>query len=87
MRSEAVEKYLYVLLRSVTMSEQIENALLIPGVGVVGRGISVRPRQPYQLREIITKRNQSRPYYSKETGETYIEVPTPFDHDHRFQYE
>lgn len=41
------------------------------GLDVVGRGIHLRPRQPYSLRPVLFARNGWRTYTSKETGQTY----------------
>jgi hypothetical protein len=43
----------------------------LPGLEVVGRGIHLRPYQPYQLAQLLFKRDKSRPIASKETGTTY----------------
>ena len=44
----------------------------LPGVEVVGRGIYLRPRQPYELKDFLLKQDNHQPYVSKETGETYL---------------
>lgn len=44
---------------------------LITGLEVVGRGIYIRPRQPYELKDVLFERKDFRPYISKETGEEY----------------
>ncbi|MCP4110771.1 MAG: hypothetical protein GY749_35465 [Desulfobacteraceae bacterium] len=46
--------------------------LPIPGLEAVGRGICLRPYQPYELKDILFKRDKgTRAYYSKETDQTY----------------
>jgi hypothetical protein len=53
--------------------------LPISGLEVVGRGIYLRPQQPYELKEILFKReNDQTYYYSKETGQTYM-VPEGYE--------
>ena len=43
----------------------------LPGLDVVGRGIHLRPYQPYALAQVLFKRDQSRVINSKETGQSY----------------
>lgn len=49
--------------------------LPLPGAGIVGRGVNLRPRQPYQLKGILTQllemQSEERDIYSKETDQTY----------------
>ncbi|MEM7130901.1 MAG: hemopexin repeat-containing protein [Chloroflexota bacterium] len=58
------------------MTETTKVHLPLPGVGVVGRGVSIRPRQPYQLKDLLpqlTKSDgQDKRIYSKETDQTYL---------------
>ena len=44
---------------------------IIPGLEVVGRGVYLRPNQPYELKEVLFDRTTSAVYRSKETGLTY----------------
>ena len=44
---------------------------LMPGLEVVGRGIHLRPYQPYALAQLLFKREKSRVVSSKETGQSY----------------
>jgi hypothetical protein len=60
------------------MTNQSKEFLPIPGLEVVGRGIYLRPHQPYELKDVLFKRENPRPYYSKETGETYF-VPDVYE--------
>ncbi len=50
----------------------------IPGLDVVGRGVYVRPQQPYELKGILFPRSNDQHYYSKETGQTYA-VPEGYE--------
>ncbi len=43
----------------------------LPGLEVVGRGIHLRPYQPYTLARVLFSRDQLRPISSKETSATY----------------
>lgn len=43
----------------------------LPGLEVVGRGIYLRPYQPYTLARVLFERDAMRPISSKETGTTY----------------
>lgn len=43
----------------------------MPGLEVVGRGIYLRPYQPYQLGQVLFKREKHRVITSKETKESY----------------
>ncbi len=57
-------------------SEPVEQAtnselLPVPGLEMVGRGVYLRPYRPYELKDVIFKRENERPYYSQETGKTY----------------
>ncbi|MGQ4808637.1 hypothetical protein NKDENANG_02024 [Candidatus Entotheonellaceae bacterium PAL068K] len=53
------------------MITQAREFLPISGLEVVGRGVYLRPYQPYELKDILFKRNNNRTYYSKETEQTY----------------
>lgn len=50
----------------------------MPGLEVVGRGIHLRPYQPYQLAQLLFKREQDHVIYSKETKESYL-LPTGYE--------
>lgn len=50
---------------------------LLPGMEVVGRGIYLRPSQPYQLKRYVFPRANYHRFYSTETGETY-QLPDGF---------
>ena len=44
----------------------------LPGTEVVGRGIYLRPRQPYALKDALIKQDKWHPYYSKETEQHFF---------------
>lgn len=44
----------------------------MPGLEVVGRGIHLRPYQPYSLGQLLFKRDEMRVISSKETKESYL---------------
>jgi hypothetical protein len=50
----------------------------LPGLEVVGRGIFLRPYQPYSLGQLLFKRDQHRTISSKETKETYA-IPVGYE--------
>ncbi len=51
---------------------------IIPGLEVVGRGVYLRPNQPYQLKTVLFDRTEYVPYFSKETAITYA-VPVGYE--------
>jgi hypothetical protein len=53
---------------------------VIPGLEVVGRGVYLRPGQPYELKEVLFERPSVEAYYSKETGLSYA-VPVGYQVD------
>lgn len=53
------------------MSEQPPVFLPMPGLEVVGRGVYLQPYQPYQLRQILFKRDNLRSYRSSDTAQPY----------------
>jgi hypothetical protein len=53
------------------MAEQTHNLPPLPGTGVVGRGIYLRPHQTYMLKDFLFKRGEDYPYTSVETGSTF----------------
>jgi hypothetical protein len=52
----------------------------IPGLEVVGRGIHLRPYQPYALTQLLFKREQTRVVSSKETEQSYS-IPEGYEVD------
>lgn len=54
------------------MDTETGNYKQIPGLELVGRGIYLRPYHPYELKDILFKRENYRTHYSKETDETYL---------------
>lgn len=55
-----------------------QHLLPMPGLEVVGRGVYLRPQQPYELKDILFTRQNDRAYYSPETGQTYT-VPEGYE--------
>jgi len=53
------------------MSDTFTELPAIPGLGMVGRGIYLRPQQPFELKEILFRQANKQIYPSKETGESY----------------
>jgi hypothetical protein len=51
---------------------------LLPGLEVVGRGIYLRPYQPYQLGQLLFKHDEIRVTTSKETHESYL-IPVGYE--------
>jgi hypothetical protein len=62
------------------MAEPNSNLSLIPGLEVVGRGVYLRPYQPYELTQVLFKRDQYKVSRSKETGQSYS-VPEGYEVD------
>lgn len=60
------------------MTTQTTTLLPIPGLEVVGRGVDLRPKQPYELKDILFKRENEQAYNSKETGQIYT-VPEGYE--------
>jgi hypothetical protein len=60
------------------MTTQTTALLPIPGLEVVGRGVYIRPKQPYELKDVLFKRENEQAYNSKETGQTYT-VPEGYE--------
>jgi len=54
-----------------TVAEQ-RDLRLLPGLEVVGRGIYLRPYQPYSLGQLVFKRDEMRVTASKEARESYL---------------
>jgi MAC/Perforin domain/Hemopexin len=52
----------------------------LPGLEVVGRGVYLRPNQPYELKDVLFDRHNAVPYHSNETGLTY-DVPEGYQVD------
>ncbi len=44
----------------------------MPGMDMVGRGVYIRPQQPFELKEILFTRANEIDYFSKETNQTYL---------------
>lgn len=51
---------------------------LLPGLDMVGRGVYLRPQQPFELRRLLFHRDTWQLYHSKETSETY-QIPEGYD--------
>lgn len=51
---------------------------LIPGLDMVGRGIYLRPQQPFELKGVLFRQPGHQTYPSKETGQTY-RVPSGYE--------
>lgn len=52
--------------------------LPMPGLDMVGRGIYLRPRQTFELKDLLFIQANGQSYFSKETGETY-RVPQGYE--------
>lgn len=59
------------------MAEQARQLPFLPGVGVVGRGIYLRPHQTYMLKDFLFRRDETYAYTSSDTGRTFT-VPMPY---------
>jgi hypothetical protein len=53
------------------MKTPSQKFLPIQGLEVVGRGVYLKPNQPYELKDVLFKHENGRPYYSNETRQTY----------------
>lgn len=53
-------------------------AIPIPGLDIVGRGLYLRPYQPYALAQLLFKQQNTRVVVSKETGERYA-IPDGYE--------
>ena len=51
---------------------------LLPGLDMVGRGVYLRPQQPFELRRLLFHRDTWQLYHSKETSETY-QIPEGYE--------
>lgn len=60
------------------MSNSDSQTTPIPGMDVVGRGIHLIPRQPYELKDVMFEQKDWRVRYLTETGENYI-VPQGYE--------
>jgi hypothetical protein len=67
-----------IQLEMLPMAIETQNFLPILGLEVVGRGVYLRPQQPYELKDILFKRENDQAYYSQETGQTYM-VPEGYE--------
>lgn len=59
-------------------TKQAEPSHPLPGLDVVGRGVLLKPHQPYVLRPILTPHSEMRQFHSVETGQTYS-VPKGYE--------
>lgn len=59
-------------------NQNLENLPPMPGLEVVGRGIYIRPRQPYELKPVLFPRDELRRVYSRETDQHYA-LPGSYD--------
>lgn len=50
----------------------------MPGMDMIGRGIYIRPQQPFELKEIVFPQTNPKTYHSKETGQNYA-VPAGYE--------
>ncbi|MFT4927543.1 MAG: hypothetical protein ACI8WB_003654 [Phenylobacterium sp.] len=48
-----------------------QTSIPLPGLDVVGRGIFLRPRQPYELKSLLFAQQGFVDFYARETGVTY----------------
>ncbi len=53
------------------MTDKQATHLPIPGANVVGRGVYLKPRQPYILKDFLFQPTGQATYFSKETQQTY----------------
>jgi hypothetical protein len=60
------------------MAEPNSDLPLIPGLDMVGRGIYLRPQQPFELKGVLFRQDEHAVYPSKETGQTY-RVPVGYE--------
>jgi transposase-like protein len=61
-----------------SMANSQEEAPLIPGLDMVGRGVFLRPQQPFELKGILFPQDEYSLYPSKETGLVY-RVPEGYE--------
>lgn len=60
------------------MAEPSQDLPLLPGLDMVGRGVFLKPQQPFELRGLLFHRDTWQTYPSKETGEIY-QIPDGYD--------
>ena len=53
------------------MADPAKEFPLIPGLDMVGRGIYLRPQQPFELKGVLFQQDGYQIYPSKETGQSY----------------
>ncbi len=53
------------------MQKKVKEFPPLPGLDAVGRGIFLRPYHSYELKDVLFKRENPRPYFSKETQQAY----------------
>ncbi len=60
------------------MTKETTEPLPIPGAEALGRGIQLKPRQPYSLKNLLYAQADPRPYFSAQTQQTYS-VPAGYE--------
>ncbi|MGH8656739.1 MAG: hemopexin repeat-containing protein [Gammaproteobacteria bacterium] len=65
-------------METLTMKTPTQKFFPIQGLEVVGRGVYLRPNQPYELKSVLFTRDNDQAYYSKETGATWA-VPEGYE--------
>ncbi len=60
------------------MTQETAEPLPIPGAEALGRGIQLKPRQPYCLKNLLYAQADRRPYFSAQTQQTYF-VPAGYE--------
>jgi len=60
------------------MNPENDKFLPLPGIDVVGRGLLLRPRQPYALKKILFPQESFRNYFTVDAGVNY-QVPAGYD--------
>ncbi len=59
------------------MAAQDKDLMPLPGLDIVGRGVYLKPRQPYQLKGLLFKQEKPQKYHSVESNKTYS-IPTDY---------
>ncbi|ESQ12270.1 MAG: hypothetical protein N838_18355 [Thiohalocapsa sp. PB-PSB1] len=60
------------------MIDRADEVLPMPGLDMVGRGLYLRPQQPFELKGILFHQADHRYYQSRETGRTF-QVPAGYE--------
>lgn len=61
------------------MTTKSNESLLLPGLEVVGRGIYLRPHQPYELKTVLFKQDKEKSkFHSRETDQVY-DIPEGYE--------